>query len=252
MTTSQTPETTATVTAISPGTPVRATWKQHGQPTSGFVFHGTEVKAPAAKGLKVAKVVTGPNGITLKGARAELATFAAATKFWAVVPADAPRLVAEPKQPAVKAEPLAPVQITAAKGGDQTVAPKTGAIAKAITATGKSVMAVSRDHGLNPSQMRRLAADTVGKVDLVRAQAIAEALGVELDALFGEATAKAKAATKQTPAPATPATPEADAALAAELDRVGTLAPADAEDTARLAAELGRVDTLAPEGTPAG
>jgi len=36
-------------------------------------------------------------------------------------------------------------------------------------------MAISRDHGLNPSQMRRLAADTVAKVDLVRSEAIANA-----------------------------------------------------------------------------
>ena len=42
------------------------------------------------------------------------------------------------EQPAPKAAKAAPIQITAPKGGDQTVAPIKGAIAKAITATGKS------------------------------------------------------------------------------------------------------------------
>ena len=51
--------------------------------------------------------------------------------------------------PRAKAEP---VKITAAKGGDTTVAPKKGAIAKAIKASGKPIMAISREFGLNPSQ----------------------------------------------------------------------------------------------------
>ena len=83
--------------------------------------------------------------------------------------------------------PIAP------KGGTQTVAPRKGAIAAAIRATGRPVMAISREHGLNPSQMRRLSLDQVAKVDLVRAEAIATALGVKVADLFGEAHDKAKA-----------------------------------------------------------
>ena len=41
--------------------------------------------------------------------------------------------------------------------------------------------------------MRRLVLDQVAKVDLVRAQAIAKALGKELSDLFGEPSDKAKA-----------------------------------------------------------
>jgi hypothetical protein len=85
-----------------------------------------------------------------------------------------------------KAGPLGKVQITAPKGGTQTVAPRKGAIAEAIKASGKSVMAISREHGQNPSQLRRLAADQVAKVDALRAQSIAEALGCTLADLFGE------------------------------------------------------------------
>jgi hypothetical protein len=93
-----------------------------------------------------------------------------------------------------KAEPIV---ISAPKGGDQFVAPKKGAIARAVKASGKTLNAISREHGLNPSQMRRLAADSVAKVDLVRAQAIAQALGVQVSDLFGEPADKA--APKATP-----------------------------------------------------
>jgi transposase-like protein len=199
MTTTDTATTTET-------TATRATWKQHGRPTGGFEFFGTEVKTPATKAVKVGKVVTGPNGITLKGANGREirdATFAAATKFWAIVPADAPRQVDEPKPPKAESTPAAPIEITAPKGGTQTVPPIKDAIAKAVKESGSNIMAISRAHGLNPAQMRRLALNQVAKVDLVRAEAIAKALGVKLADLFGEPTAKAKAAPKGNGSPAT-------------------------------------------------
>ena len=93
--------------------------------------------------------------------------------------------------PKATAEPAGKVQITAPKGGDQVVAPRKGAIAKAVKASGSTIMAISRAHGLNPSQLRRLALDQVAKVDLTRAQAIATALGKDLADLFGEAETKA-------------------------------------------------------------
>jgi transposase-like protein len=98
-----------------------------------------------------------------------------------------------------KAEPAGKPVITAPKGGTQTVAPRKGAIAKAIKASGSTITAISRAHGLNPSQLRRLALDQVAKVDLVRAQAIAQALGKELADLFGEPADKAKAAKAAAP-----------------------------------------------------
>ena len=101
---------------------------------------------------------------------------------------------AAPKAAEAKAEPLGKPVITAAKGGDQAVAPRKGAIAKAIKASGKTLMAISREHGLNPSQMRRLSLDQVAKVDLVRAQVIAKALGTDLGKLFEAPVDKAKAA----------------------------------------------------------
>jgi hypothetical protein len=192
-------ETTATVTPITPATPVRATWKQHGNPLSGFEFFGTAVKAPAETGQAVAKVATDKQGITLKGANGRAikgGAFGTATKFWAVVPADAPRVEAPAKADKTPAAPAAPIEITAPKGGTQTVPPIKGKIAQAIKASGSNIMAISRAHGLNPSQMRRLSLDTVAKVDLVRAEAIAEALGKELADLFGAAEVKAKAAPK--------------------------------------------------------
>jgi hypothetical protein len=108
-------------------------------------------------------------------------------------------------EPKAKAEPIV---ITAPKGGTQTVAPRKSAIARAIKATGKSLNAISREHGLNPSQMRRLAADSVAKVDLPRAQAIAQALGKQVSDLFGEPEAKAKAK-PATPKAATTTAPKA-------------------------------------------
>jgi hypothetical protein len=194
---------TATDTTTTQTAATRGTWKQHGNPTSGFEFFGTAVKAPAEAGVQVAKVVTDSQGITLKSANGRAikgGAFGVATKFWAIVPEDAERRSTTPAEPKPKAEPLAPVVITAAKGGDQTVAPIKGAIAKAITASGESIMAISRKHGLNPSQMRRLSLDTVAKVDVVRAEAIAKALGVKLDSLFGapedKTAPKAKATAK--------------------------------------------------------
>ena len=196
-TTTSQPE--ATVTPITSTTPVRATWKQHGNPISGFEFFGTEVKTPAAKGKAVAKVVTDQQGVHLKGANGRAIAggdFAAATKFWAIVPQDAERRSTAPVEPKVKAEPLAPVVITAPKGGDTTVAPRKGAIAKAIKDSGKSIMAISREHGLNPSQLRRLSLDTVAKVDVVRAEVIAKALGVPMADLFGAPEDKTTKAAK--------------------------------------------------------
>ena len=187
----------------TPAAATRATWKQHGNPIAGFVFYGTEVKTAAAQGKVVAKVVTDQQGVHLKGTNGRAikgGDFAAATKFWAIVPDSAERRSTTPTEPKPKAEKLAPVKITAPKGGDQTVAPIKGAIAKAIAKTGESIMAISRKHGLNPSQMRRLSLDTVAKVDLVRAEQIATALGVKLADLFGEPTDKAKVKPASSPA----------------------------------------------------
>jgi lambda repressor-like predicted transcriptional regulator len=92
--------------------------------------------------------------------------------------------------PKAKAEPIV---ITAPKGGDRTVAPIKGKIAAAIKASGKTLNAISRDFGLNPSQLRRLSLDQVARVDLPRAEAIAKALGKPLSDLFGPASDKAKA-----------------------------------------------------------
>ena len=104
----------------------------------------------------------------------------------------APKATA-PKATAPKA---APIVISAPKGGTQTVSPKRGAVARAIKATGKSIQAIAREHGQNPSQLRRLSLDQVAKVDLVRAEAIAKALGKAVTDLFGAPEDKAKAAPK--------------------------------------------------------
>jgi hypothetical protein len=243
-TTTDTQTTTTTETAT---VPVRGTWKQHGNPTA-LEFFGTAVKAPADKGVVVHKIVTDPQGITLKarnGRTVEGGAFGVATKFWAIVPAEA-----IPAKPAKgdKAAPAAPVEITAPKGGDQTVAPIKGAVAKAIAATGKSIMAISRDNGLNPSQMRRLSLDTVAKVDLPRAEAIAKALGVKVTDLFGapvaKAAVKAPAGTETGTTPARPGRKgksrtdraaelaEQDGAKAAEGDQA---AKAEADEAAKAA-----------------
>jgi hypothetical protein len=190
---------TTTDTAATQATATRATWKQHGNPTGGFEFFGTAVKAPSETGQAVAKVVTDKQGITLKAANGRAikgGAFGTATKFWAIVPADAPRQETAPKPPKGETTPAAPVQITAPKGGTQTVPPIKGAIKAAIAASGSNILAISRTHGLNPAQMRRLSLDQVAKVDLVRAEAIASALGKQLDQLFGEPSDKAKAAAK--------------------------------------------------------
>jgi lambda repressor-like predicted transcriptional regulator len=217
-----TPTTTSQLATDAPQTAVRATWKQHGRPVAGFVFYGTEVKTASTAGKVVGKVQVEGNTVTLKGKNGRaIESFAPATKFWAVVPEDAERQPEPVKaDPKAKADKLPPVQITAAKGGDQTVAPRKGAIAKAIKASGESIMAISRKHGLNPSQMRRLSLDTVAKVDLVRAELIAKALGCKLADLFGEPSDKAKVKpAKSDTTPATTETPAAEGDPKAEGDQ---------------------------------
>lgn len=125
----------------------------------------------------------------------------------------------------------APIVISAPKGGTQTVSPKRGAVARAIKATGLSIQAIARQHHQNPSQLRRLSLDQVAKVDLVRAESIAQALGVEVGQLFGAAETKAKATPK--PAPSTvkaPAKPKAP-----RKSRAATAAEKTAQDAAKLA-----------------
>jgi hypothetical protein len=243
-TTTQTPETSARGI-------VRDTFKGHGRPTA-LEFFGTAVKAPAEKGLVAHKIVVADNQVTLKarnGRVLEGGQFGVATKFWAIVPEEA-RTPEPVKQTGPKAPALPPVKITAAKGGDQTVTPIKGAIAKAITATGRSIMAISREHGLNPSQMRRLSLDTVAKVDLVRAELIAKALGVKLADLFGEPTAKAKAAT---PPPATTG-PKGNSSKGGSKSKATKAAEKTAADqAAREAAEAAEAKAAqdAAEGTQA-
>ena len=82
--------------------PSRATWRQHGNPLSGWQFFLTSVKAPNPKGIKVVKVVVDPQGVTLRtsaGRAIDGGPFCSATKFWALVPADATLKVEEPKAP---------------------------------------------------------------------------------------------------------------------------------------------------------
>jgi transcriptional regulator with XRE-family HTH domain len=113
--------------------------------------------------------------------------------------------------PKPKAEPI---KITAAKGGTQVVAPKPGKIAAAIKATGQSISQIARAHGQNPSQLRRLSLDAVAKVDLPRAQSIAQALGADLADLFDAPVDKAKAGNGKAATPkaaTTPAAPKAPA-----------------------------------------
>jgi Cro/C1-type HTH DNA-binding domain len=85
-----------------------------------------------------------------------------------------------------------PVKITAAKGGGLLLV-KTAPVQKAIAESGKSIQAVSREHGLNPSQMRRLSLGQVKRVDAKRAQAIAAALGQPVEELFEKAAAQEEA-----------------------------------------------------------
>jgi hypothetical protein len=147
----------------------------------------------------------------------------------------------QPTEPRAKAGPIV---ITAAKGGDTTVAPKKGAIAKAIKDSGKSIMALSREHGLNPSQMRRLSLDTVAKVDTVRAELIAKALGKNLADLFAAPEVKAKAeasktqtAPAETPADETPADEAEAEAEAAQAAAEGSQADQGDEPTSETPAE---------------
>jgi hypothetical protein len=129
--------------------------------------------------------------------------------------------------PKPKAEPLPKVVITAPKGGTQTVAPRQGAIKAAIAATGKSLMAISREHDLNPSQMRRLSLDQVAKVDLTRAEAIATALGATTADLFGAPEDKT---TKAAPKAAAKAAPKATAKAPARRSRASRAADKAAQD----------------------
>jgi len=251
-TTTTTPaETTTTETA-----PVRNTWKQLGNPLSGWEFYGTAIKAPQPAGLKVAKVEVTPQGIILKGGNGRQlkgGAFGVATKFWAIVPDDAPRKVTAPAEPKAKADKLAPVVITAAKGGDKTVPPIKGAIAKAIKDSGETVLGISRKHGLNPAQMRRLTLDQVAKVDLVRAEVIAAALGKPLAALFGEATAKGKNGKAATP-PATTGTKvsnKADRKNRRPNRTARANAKAGQDAAGRQAPENGVTTEAAPETAPA-
>ena len=88
--------------ALTGPQPTRATWRQHGQPLSGWQFFGTQVKTPNPKGIKVVKVEIDPQGLTLKtsaGRAIDGGHFGSATKFWALVPAEAPRKQEEPKAP---------------------------------------------------------------------------------------------------------------------------------------------------------
>ena len=139
-------------------------------------------------------------------ATATVTPIAGAAKTTARRPSRATRAAAKataPKATAAKATApkatapkAAPIVISAPKGGTQTVSPKRGAVARAIKATGKSIQAIAREHGQNPSQLRRLSLDQVAKVDLVRAEAIAKALGKAVTDLFGAPEDKAKAAPK--------------------------------------------------------
>jgi hypothetical protein len=77
------PEETAAA-GLDTAAPVRATWKGHGNPVS-FTFYGRGDE-PEAKGVAITKVVTDPQGITLKrgnGRAAKDGSFGVATKFWA-------------------------------------------------------------------------------------------------------------------------------------------------------------------------
>ena len=97
--------------ALTGPQPVRATWKQHGNPLSGWQFFGTAIKAPNPKGIKVVKVEVDKQGVTLKtsaGRAIDGGAFGSATKFWALVPAEAPRQQAP--------EPKAKVERTVAEG----------------------------------------------------------------------------------------------------------------------------------------
>jgi lambda repressor-like predicted transcriptional regulator len=277
-TTDHTPETTTTdeakaaeirTGAAAVGIPTRATWKQHGNPIKGWLYYGAATAAPDDKGREVYNVKTDPQGITLKGGNGrDIAGMGVASKFWALVPETATFKAAETPKPKASTEPAGKVEITAPKGGDQTVAPRKGAIAKAIKATGQSIQAISRKHGLNPSQMRRLAADTVAKVDLARAEVIAKALGAKMADLFEAPVDKAKAnGTAPAPATETPkprrstsktakaerarqARQEAsEAAHAADEERFGPQADEDAKVEAEAAAEAaeGSQDTTPAE-----
>jgi lambda repressor-like predicted transcriptional regulator len=136
----------------------------------------------------VTPITEAPKAATTRRSRASRAADKAAQGS-----APAASRAAAKAAPKSNSEPVGKPVITAPKGGTQTVAPRKGAIAKAIKASGSNIMALSRQHGLNPSQMRRLAADSVAKVDLVRAEAIAQALGADLGKLFEAPVDKAAA-----------------------------------------------------------
>jgi hypothetical protein len=99
--------------------PVRATWKGHGNP-SEFAYLGTQTASPAAEAQQVVKVETGPGGrITFTTSTgATISSVSNATKFWAVVPAQADQ----------------PAKPKAAKSTPRTAAAPTGKRAEAIAA----------------------------------------------------------------------------------------------------------------------
>ena len=111
--------------------PTRATWRQHGNPLSGWSFFGTSVKAPNPKGIKVVKVEVDPQGVTLKTSAGRVidgGQFGSATKFWALVPAEATRKVEEPKAPkaertVAEGRTSAADRLAAALTGDSAHAP---------------------------------------------------------------------------------------------------------------------------------
>jgi len=80
--------------------PVRATWKQHGNPQT-FAFYGTAIKSPAESPTHVASVTFDGQSLNLigdDGATVERGQFGAATKFWAHVPSASVPASAEPAE----------------------------------------------------------------------------------------------------------------------------------------------------------
>jgi hypothetical protein len=217
---------TSTSTEAITSTATRATWSQHGKPTKGFEFWGTAVKGADAKPFKVSKVTADAGKITIhNGGGRVVAEFAPTTKFWAVVPADAPRVAAPAKVERAPRAEVVPLVISAPSKSDAWVKPIDGAVKSAVdalVARGGSVMGMCRQHGQNPSQIRRLMADSVAKVDALRAASIADALGVKLDTLFSAGSAKG----------AKPSAPSADASAKPSADAKPSAPSADAKPSA--------------------
>ena len=78
-------EQTSDAPVVDAPAPVRATWKQHGNPKA-FTFCGTQIKQPNVV-VEIVDVRVDPQGLSLIDADGKIASgFGAATKFWAVVP----------------------------------------------------------------------------------------------------------------------------------------------------------------------